>query len=403
MNGSLLFLTRRYLFGRRRGLGLPILSLVGLAVGVLTLNAVLSVMNGFQLTFIESLLELSSSHVRWNPPEGQPVPGTEERLRAVSGVKAVVPTTEGQTLISSVWGGRRGAQLRGFPIDTLDRDAGFARRLGLSLQSVGAPGLPAKGQVVLGSELARSLGVAPGDEVHLTSLTGPQFSILKPRVETLVVKGTFTSGYYEIDSSWVLASLDDTLALFAGPSDFFYAIKLNDGNADREAAAAMARSLGRPESEFTTWRHYNAAFFGALRTEKSVLIVLVGLIFLVVAVNLYFSQKRAVAERREDLALWAAVGVRPSRLRSMFAFVGLIIGALAALIGTVLGLTVAWGFGSLDLLSSDAFYLPALPSRVLPHEVILTAAACMAVSTLAAWLASAGVTRIPVAEVLKTA
>ena len=403
MNGSLLFLTRRYLFGRRRGLGLPLLSLIGLAVGVLTLNSVLAVMNGFQLTFIESLLELSSSHVRWNPPDGLPSAGAEDKLRAARGVKAVVPTTEGQVLISSAWGGRRGAQLRGFPTDTLDRDAGFERRLGLSPQAVGVPGLPAKGQVVLGSELARALGVAPGDEVQLTSLTGPQFSILKPKVESLTVKGTFTSGYYEIDASWVLASLDDTLAAFSGPSDFFYAVKLDDGNADREAAVRFARLLSRPEAEFSTWRQFNTAFFGALRTEKSVLIVLVGLIFLVVAVNLYFSQKRAVAERREDLALWAAVGVRPGRLRAVFALVGLVIGAAAAVIGTALGLAVAWGFGSLNLLSSDAFYLPALPSRVLPHEVLLTAAACMAASTLAAWLASAGVTRIPAAEVLKTA
>ena len=184
--------------------------------------------------------------------------------------------------------------------------------------------------------------------------------------------------------------------------DFFYAIKLADGNTDRSAVAALSRRLDRPQSEFTTWRDYNTAFFTALRTEKSVIIVLVGLIFLVVAVNLYFSQKRAVAERREDLALWAAVGVPPARLRAVFALIGFFIGTAAAFIGTALGLAAAWGFGSLHLLSSEAFYLPAWPSRVLPHEVVLTAAACVAVSTAAAWMASAGITKVPVAEVLKT-
>jgi lipoprotein-releasing system permease protein len=398
---ALLFLTRRYLFGRHRAAGLPILSFVGLAVGVLTLNAVLAVMNGFQLTFIESLLELSSSHVRWTPPEGHPVAGAEDVLRAAPGVVAALPTTEGQTLISA-WGGRRGAALRGFTEDALQRDRGFARHLGLQNQALGEPGMPARGQVVLGRELARSLGVMPGDPVQLTSLTGPQFSILKPRTETLIVKGTFASGYYEIDSSWVIVNLDDALSTFAGPADFFYALKLSDGNTDRQAAAELAKRLSRPPAEITTWRDYNSAFFAALRTEKSVLIVLVGLIFLVVAVNLYFSQKRAVAERREDLALWASVGVPPSRLRAVFAFMGLLIGTASAAVGTALGLGAAWSFGSLNLLSSDAFYLPALPSRVLPHEVVLTALACMAASTLAAWLASAGVTKVPVAEVLKT-
>lgn len=398
---ALLFLMRRYLFGRR-GAGLPLLSFIGLAVGVLTLNAVLAVMNGFQLTFIESLLELSSSHVRWSPPEGKPLPELEGKLRG-PGIRAVVPTTEGQTLVASDWGGRRGAELRGFPTDTLSRDQGFAHNLGLSPQAVGVPGMPEPGQVVLGAELARALGVSPGDTVHLTSLTGPQFSLLRPRTETLTVKGTFASGYYEIDSTWVLANLDDTLTTFAGPEDFFYAVKLTDGNADKAAVTALSRRLGRPETEFTTWRDYNTAFFSALRTEKSVLIVLVGLIFLVVAVNLYFSQKRAVAERREDLALWAAVGVAPARLRAVFALAGLTVGGAAAVVGTLLGLAAAWSFGSLNLLSSEAFYLPALPSRVLPHEVALTAAACVLSSTLAAWLASAGVTRVPVAEVLKTA
>src|SRR6185369_2951291 len=115
------------------------------------------------------------------------------------------------------------------------------------------PGMPGKGQVVLGSELARALGVGPGDEVKLTSLTGPQFSILKPRTETLTVRGTFSSRYYEIDSSWVLANLDDTLASFSGPTDFFYAIKLDDVSADRAVAENLSRRLSRPAAEFTTW------------------------------------------------------------------------------------------------------------------------------------------------------
>ena len=401
--GPLVFLARRYLNSRRkhRGAGAPLLSLLGLAVGVLTLNAVLAVMNGFQLTFIDSLLELSSSHLRWTPPDAQPDLNSETLIRHEPGVLAVVPTTEGQTLVGSTLGGRQGAVLRGFPPDVLTRDHGLAQHLILGHQS-GNPGMPAPGQVLLGAEMARSLGVVPGDIVHLTALTGSTFSLLTPRLVDMTVKGTFSTGYYEIDSGWVIANLDDTRTYFAGPSDFFYAVKLNDGNSDRTAADALAQALGRPRTEFTTWRDYNAAFFGALRTEKAVMMVLVGLIFFVVGVNIYFSQKRAVIEHREDLALWAAVGVRSWRLRTIFALEGLAVGLGAAVVGTVLGLGAAWGFGSMDLLSSEAFYLPALPARIIPHEVILVALACVASSTAAAWFASAGVTKIPVAEVLKS-
>jgi len=402
--GPLGFLAGRYLRSRRRhrGVGAPVLSFVGLAVGVLTLNAVLAVMNGFQLTFIESLMELSSSHLRWSPPEGQPSDPLAATLRAQPGVRAVVPTTEGQTLVTSTLGGRRGAVLRGFPKDALSQDPALAQHLRMVATLGGPPALPGPGQVLLGTELARGLGVAPGDQVQLTALTGPAFSLLKPHLVTMTVQGTFSTGYYEIDAGWVLANLEDTRALFAGPSDFFYAIKLNDGNADQVLADRLASSAHRPRAEFTTWRDYNTAFFGALRTEKAVMMVLVGLIFFVVGVNIYFSQKRAVVEHREDLALWAAVGVRPRRLRWVFALEGFTVGLGAALVGTVLGLALAWGFGSLNLLSSDAFYLPALPARILPHEVLLVALACIASSTGAAWLASAGATRIPVAEVLKS-
>ncbi len=405
MNGfPLLFLARRYLGSRRkhRRVGAPLLSLVGLAVGVLTLNAVLAVMNGFQLTFIESLIELSSSHLRWTPGDNLPAPDAETLVRSYPGVRSVTPTTEGQTLVASTQGLRRGAILRGFAPEALESDPGFARRLGLGHPELGTSRLPFRGEALLGTELARSLGVLPGDRIHLTALSGSEFSLLKPRLVDLTVTGTFSTGYYEIDAGWIIGNLDDTRAFFSGPEDFFYAIKLVDGNADRIAASDLARKLGRPSTEITTWRDYNTAFFGALRTEKAVMMVLVGLIFFVVGVNIYFSQKRAVTEHREDLALWAAVGVRPRRLRMVFAVEGLLVGVGAALAGTVLGLALAWSFGSLDLLSSEAFYLPALPARILVPEVFLIALACVISSTGAAWLASAGVTRIPVAEVLKS-
>ena len=401
--GPLLFLAGRYLRSRRkhRGVGAPLLSLLGLAVGVLTLNAVLAVMNGFQLTFIESLLELSSSHLRWTPGDGQPSAIEAALVAAQPGVRAVVPTTEGQTLITTARN-RRGAVLRGFPTDALKRDRGLAAHLGLNPGFTGDRGLPARGEVLLGGELARGLGVVAGDHVQLTALSGAEFSLLRPQLVDMTVKGTFSTGYYEIDAGWILANIDDTREAFAGPSDFFYAVKLDDGNADRVLADRLVAVTARPRAEFTTWRDYNTAFFGALRTEKAVMMVLVGLIFFVVGVNIYFGQKRAVAEHREDLALWSAVGARPGSLRGIFALEGLIVGIGAAGVGTVLGLAAAWGFGSLNLLSSEAFYLPVLPARVLPHEVVLVALACVASSTGAAWLASAGVTRIPVAEVLRS-
>jgi len=395
------FLAFRYLRTRRkaRGVGGTWLSWLGLCVGVLSLNAVLAVMNGFQLTFIESLLELSSSHLRWAPDTFTVPDQLISQIQHDPEVRSIVPTTDGQTLVSTHWGTRRAAEIRGFPTDTLSVDTGFAHHLHLSGPALG---LPAPGQVLLGQELARALGVGVGDTVSLTSLTGPTFSLLKPTQVQMTVKGTFTTGYYEIDSGWILANIQDTQSQFASPQDFFYAIKLKNGNADQSAVKRLSKAVHSPRSEWSTWRDYNSAFFGALRTEKAVMMLLVGLMFFVVGVNIFFSQRRAVLEHREDLALWTAVGVIPSRLRLVWAFEGAFLGSTAALVGTVLGALAAWSFRALPLLSTDAFYLPALPSRMLPQEAVLVAAACILSSTLAAWWASRSVVRVPAAEVLKT-
>lgn len=412
------FIASRYLKSRRRekGMAAPILAIIGLAAGVLTLNAVLSVMNGFQLTFIESILEVSSSHLRWETPQS-PSPELRKKLLAVEGVRSVEPYYEGQTLIQGPLGGQRGALLRGVDPQAILEDEGFRSKLSL----VEGRFVQSDGEILLGSELARSLGVRTGDSVLLMALTGDSFSLLEPQQKKLSIVGIFQTDYFEIDAGWALVTLSTAQGHFATAKDFHYGIKLWNENADRDILPKLARAVGAPEKEFVSWRDFNASFFGALKTEKTAMMVLIGLIFLVVGVNIFYSQRRGVQEHREDIALWQAVGVPVQKIRLFFALEGAGVGILGACLGTVLGITVSCNIpfilgaaeGTLNfflglfrqqglvLLSSQAFYLPRIPARLLPQEVVFIAAVAVVTASGAAWIASRQVSKIPVAEVLK--
>ena len=392
----LLFLASRYLLTRRkhRGAGSPLLSFLGLATGVLALNAVLSVMNGFQLTYIDSLVEVSSSHLRWTPLLAAE-PAVEKALAQTPGVASVLPQTESQALLGADGGRQRGVIVRGLLPDALEQDTGLAANLRFQLG-----GMPGPGEVALGTQLARSLGVGPGSEVTLTALSGPAFSLLEPNAEVFSVAGLFTTGYYEIDASWVVTRLVPPPPGVPFP-DGFWSVKLSHPEDADWMAGRLAKVSGRPASEFQSWKDFNQGFYAALRTEKTSMMVLVGLIFLVVGVNIYFSQRRAVLEHREDLALLQAAGTPAGQLRWIFVFEGLLVGLLAAVLGTVGGWGTSEVLGSLGLFSSDAFYIPMLPARMLPGEVTGIALASVLSATLAAWLASGHALKMPCGEVLK--
>jgi lipoprotein-releasing system permease protein len=415
---GIFFLALRYLRSRRRerGWAAPILSVAGLAVGVLTLNAVLAVMNGFQLTFIESILEVSSYHLQWKP-DAPVLPSTLTKLREDPGVLAVEPFVESQTLVSGVDGQERPALVRGLEPQAWTRDKGLARHM----IRVSGNIVPSQGVAVIGEEMARNLGLGVGDTVSLLALGGKDFSLLNPRYQTLRIGGIFRTGYYEIDSGWIFVTLSTALTSFASPKDERIGIKLSNEDDDQAMRVRLAHEAGVPVSQFVSWRVYNAAFFGALKTEKNAMMLLVGLVFLVVGVNVFHSQRRTVQEHAEEIAVWQALGVSGSRIRAVFAWEGLGVGLVGALLGTILGLAIAHSVPQIltlvqnllnDLLSlfrsrgvtlfsNEAFYLPAVPARVIPSEVALIASFAVTSAALAAWFASSRVSRIIPTEVLK--
>jgi lipoprotein-releasing system permease protein len=437
-----LLLARRYFHSRRRGAGnaSTVLSILGIAVGVMTLTVVLAVMNGFQLGFIESIVEISSYHLQARPRlQAGPPPGPldEEalgRIRQVRGVTTVVPFLQRQALIDGAFQRPRVCAVRAVPPDLFPLDPVQARMLapvsgGFDL--AGAPGAP---KVVLGAELAASLGARVGDVLSLSSYAAGAGGRPVPRRDTFVLAGTFRTGYYDFDSGLAFISLEVADAIYGGgrPLPRTWGIKIADRFGDAGPLARVSDILRATGYEAESWRTYNRSFFDALFVEKLMMMVLVGLIFLVVGFNVFHSLRRSVHERMEEIAVLKAVGVPPRRIRSTFILQGLFIGVAGAGSGLLAGLALAVNVnevfsgvehlvnaaisvvrtlalalapqgegGGFAIFSPTYFYLTRVPSHVFLREAFLVCFFAVASCAAAAWAATRAVSRFRPSEVLR--
>jgi lipoprotein-releasing system permease protein len=432
------FVAFRYMRGRRRNSPspAPVLAILGIAVGVLALTVIIAVMNGFQLGFIESILEISSYHLRVDSfPAGPEGAALIEKIETLPSVVSAVPFHEIQGITRGRRSGQTGAVIRGLPPDALKRDRGMAEKL---VFEGGSFDLQDEDSILVGVELARRLGLELRDQLTLISVSGDIFAAAgrEGKDSRFTVTGIFRTGFYEYDLSWGFINLQKA-ALLAGETERpVLGIKLKS-RWQVETAIQQVRSLLASEGsgglEVHSWREYNRAFFGALRTEKLFMFILVGLIFIIVGLNIFQAQRRSVLERREEIGLLRAVGAADLAVRLVFVWDGCIIGFTGAGIGMTLGLLISYNIGAfftllegavnsvihvLDLVaaglfgvnaagegfavfSSAIFYIKEIPSRVIPHEVLLIFMFGFLSALLAAWFASGRISRIKPAEVLR--
>jgi lipoprotein-releasing system permease protein len=419
------------------------LASAGIGVGVAALVVVLAVMNGFQLGYIESILAISSYHARVTggaSSRGSLVPDAAlvSALEKEEGVACVVPFLETQVLAGGDSGRTTPLKLRALPADIGSRDPGFVSALALE---DGRPGRAAdffgpEGGVVIGSELARSLNLGVGDSLSALALTTDKEEGIATTALSLRVSAVFHSGYYDFDSSLAFIDFGTAAALYPAGKEagFTYGIKLR--NRDRDGlfvSRLKPREAGLGITGIEGWRDYNRSFFGALRTEKTLMMILVGLIFVVVGVNIYQSMRRNVFERMEELALIKALGGKGEELKRIFVVDGFAIGAIGSLIGLACGLFIAvnvneilslaaallngaasffarlggmapggaGGGGDFSVFSPRYFYLMEVPVRILFPETFFIVAAAIASSGLAAAVATSEVAELEPSELLR--
>jgi lipoprotein-releasing system permease protein len=393
----------------------------------LALTVIIAVMNGFQLGFIESILEISSYHLRVMGISSEEAAVLAEEAAGIPGVAAAAPFGEFQALIRGGRGAQRGILIRALPPDVLKIDAGMASRLEFTAGSFNIAG---NRSILLGVELARSLGIRLGDEITLFSMND---IFGAEGINTFIVTGLFRTGYYDYDTGLGFVNLETGLRISGEEAGL--GIKIRNRWQDAAVMAALksviAQSPIRFEKEprLSTWRDYNRAFFGALRTEKLFMFILVGLIFVVVGLNIFQAQRRAVLERREEIGLLRAVGAGDLAVRLIFVWDGFLIGLIGAGAGMLLGILTAGhiaavfgavegiinncidavnylsgsfsGTGNFAVFSPAVFYIKEIPSRMIPGEVFLIFMFGFVSAVLAAWFASGRVSRTRPAEVLR--
>jgi len=425
------FMGLRYFRSRRRGVGgtSTVLAILGVAVGVMALTAVMGVMNGFQLGFIESILEISSYHMQIRGLTDPSVPGVLESLRRLPAVRSAVPFTEHQVIIEGRYSDPRGCLIRGLPADMRRLDPSFFQTLELVS---GSFALEQPRAIVLGVELSRHLGVEVGDGVSILSLQGASLGELTPANRFYQVVGLFRSGYYEFDLGWAFFSVEEGLALEGNSrTPMIIGVKIQNRFRDQQAIAEIQEIRGEQAFQIVSWREFNRAFFGALRMEKIMMTVLIGLIFVVVGFNIHHSLRRAVRERYEEIGVLKALGASDMAVRRIFVLEGLLIGTIGAFIGLLLGLLISANInavftfaemvvnaciafvelllfpllqspgGRFSLFSPAYFYITEVPSTVLMREAVLIVVFAVFAPTVAAAAAAARVKEVRPAEVLR--
>ncbi|MCR4938542.1 MAG: ABC transporter permease [Treponemataceae bacterium] len=418
------FISRRFakVDSRGRAAASGVLASLGIGAGVAVLIVIVSVMNGFQAGYIKSIMEISSFHIRAvpeTPPEDEKA--FLKEILGTDGVLTAVPMYEAQSLVVGKNGRQQSALIRGLPWYIFASDKGFAEQITVS---AGRFDIKEEMTCVLGSSIARKLSVRPGDEVNLLALSGGEETELFSGDRKLKVTGIFSCGYADINSSFIFISLDTAAEILGLDSAHFYGIKLKDSETDQRCLSILENKF--PGVGFESWRSYNRSFFGALKIEKNVLMMLAFLIFVVVGVNIFNSMRRMVYEHHEETAVLSALGAKKKEIQLVFILQGMTTGLYGAIPGLFAGLAICAKMKDVFVLFSNAaynvqlfFYMlfnpqaayalktnsmflfySKIPAVVVFSEVAYITLFGIAASLLASWFASRNALKVSVAEVL---
>jgi lipoprotein-releasing system permease protein len=421
----ILFVGFRYFKEKRKSkrTASSVLSITGITVGVMTLTAVIGVMNGFQLSFIEPILNIGSYHIQISrgPEMSEEVISD---IRNLPQVTALVPFTETQALIE----GKTICIIRGIPAHIRELDPSIEKSFDTEYYDMpDVENLGDMDSIIIGNQLAIHLGIREGDSISVTTFGGNWSSRKK-------VTGIFQTWYYEIDKTWAFVSLETAAHFYSDKEELplTYGVKLKNRFIDRGAVESIKQILGEGYT-VQSWREFNRNFFGALLMEKILMMVLVGLIFIVVGFNIFHSLKRSVFERKEEIALLKALGASPGSIKNIFILEGLLIGILGCFFGILAGLLIANNinevfrltekfinnflflnienilrqlnldiqFQRVSIFSPDIFYIKNVPIRILLPETCMITFFAILCSYMASFFASRKVVIIKPAEILR--
>ena len=384
-------------------------SMAGIALGVAALIVVLSVMNGFQQELRARILGVAS-HVQISGGDNRLLDwrGLADKVAREPHVAASAPFVNAQAMLA-VGQAVRGSVVRGIVPELEDKVA----EIGLHMRAGSLAALrPGGFGIVLGSELARALGVLVNDKV---ALIAPQGLVtpagVLPRLKQFTVVGIFEVGMFEYDSGLALVNLEDAQKLYQmGDAVSGLRLRLDDLFAARAVARNLMTRLDR-DLYATDWTRSHANFFRAVEIEKRVMFIILTLIVAVAAFNIVSTLVMLVTDKQADIAILRTVGASPGSIVQIFMIQGALIGVIGTCVGLVLGVLLAFNVATVvpfienllgfKFLAKDIYYISDLPSDVQLGDVTTIGIVSLVLSFIATLYPSWRASRVNPAEALR--
>jgi lipoprotein-releasing system permease protein len=421
-----LFVAARYLRAKRRQavIGIiTVISVIGVAAGVASLIIALAINNGFRQDLQDRLLG-STSHINLLRVESDGIRNWQallSRLEKQPHVVAGAPAIYEQVLISR--GARaQGAVLKGIIpqderkvsdlLDAVTKGSRDALQEHPPQSATEAPPSDDESNsapvvvppIVLGKDLADQLGAPVGTLVTVTSPQGEltPFGIV-PKYKRFKVAGIFASGFYDYDNNWAFIRLSDAQRLF----DLTDVVSVLEFKVDDiyRAPGIAERLEGEAGRGFmsTDWMEQNRALFRALRLERVVTFITIGLIVFVAALNILISLIMMVMEKTRDIAVLVSMGAKKRQIRRIFIYQGLLIGVIGTVLGLIAGYALSWMGGHYHLvsLSAEVYSIDYVPFAPRPLDGVLVALVAIGISFVATLYPSWSAARVLPAEALR--
>jgi lipoprotein-releasing system permease protein len=403
-----LFLALRYLRARGQRANLSLFVWIGVGgvfLGVTALIVVLAVMTGFQ-DGIKDRLIAANPHILVLDPGGRGVSGAPEvaaRVRGIPGVRSATPYVVQQALFTGQGRGATGGLLRGVDLASPTVRAQIESELKTGnldplLRASGEPAL------LLGRELARTLGVVPGDYVTVISPQSAMTAVgLVPRMRRFEVAGYVEVGLYEYDASIAYTGIAAAQE-FAGLGDRVSGVEVKlDDPFDAKAIGRRISAAAGPGLWIRDWMGMNRNLFAALQLEKLALFVIVTIIVLVAGFAIIGHLVLLVAEKRKEIGILKAMGASARSIGSVFLATGMVIGLVGTAAGSLFGLALIWVQNTYKIihLAGDVYQIDYLPMKLTGLDFALVTGATLLISFLATLSPARRAARLDPVEVLR--
>lgn len=405
--GFELFIARRYLRSRRREnfiSFISLISIVGVAIGVATLNFVMAMMNGFETEIRQRIID-TTAHITVYSYAGDGFvdwQSLSEKVKTVPDVVATAPNIFYKSVIGS------GDANDGVFVKGIDPDYEFevsrlrenivAGEINLGETADSLPG------IVIGRELAGILNVKLGGEVVLASLKQKKMTLtLQPKYKKFVVTGIFETGMNEYDGNLAYISIPVAQDLFK-LDDMVTGlqVKVRDFYKSQEVARNIEEIVGSPYYA-VDWSERHKNLFGWMTLEKYGMSIVVGLIVAVAAFNIVTTLIMLVIEKRKDIAILKSMGANRKQVMKIFMFQGTLLGFVGTIAGTILGFALCWAQQTFSIVSipGEIYFINSLPIDMRVVEFAIVAGASVIISFLATLYPSRRAARLFPSDILR--